>query len=162
MEYKSKIKVDNQKCVDEIFNSITKIEDLKSATVKVVDDDPDFYKVLYEDKKKEKCPFSLWIEKGSGEHIFLNIGEAEKEAIVYHYSDITSEIVLQDVIEFLLLFLRSTVVEIDIFCNEKLKRIDYTISGAGKVLKFSFLNESYFICFKKKMAEVKYSKWLTE
>ncbi|MBC6491544.1 hypothetical protein ACFSQD_12720 [Flavihumibacter stibioxidans] len=161
MAYKSKISVGNQKNVDELFRSLAEIELLKSTTIKVVDDDTEFYKIFYQDKEGGKCPFSLWIEKGGGEHIFLNIGVPEKEATVYHYADITSEIVVQDVIEFILLFSRSAVVETNIFCNGKLKRINYAVSGEGKMVEFSFLNASYFICLKKKVVEVKYSRWLT-
>ena len=158
MELRRAVSIKNNRLVDRILDSLVGIEG--KAVVKIIEES-DFYKLNFECHNSKRCPFSIWIERVSGDHLFLNIGLSNREATVYHFSDITSDVVVDDVVDFIHFFLKSVVVETSIYCNDKLKRVNYVISDGGKKFEFSFLNESYLFCIKKKKNNSTYSPWLS-
>ena len=158
MEIIDSLYLRNKKNVSKLLSTF---DILSNVEVIFSQEDPDFYKINYRHQNSEKCPFSIWIQKITGERIFFNIGEQDKEAVVSHYSDISSQDGLEGVVEHINLFLISEVLEEKLYCRDRLKRVAYKLINRNYgELKYSFLNESYFICVRKSIVQNLFMRWV--
>lgn len=154
------IKVRNQERVNRILDFLVKLFSFNDAKISVLHNDENFYKIICFDQLNKKCPFSLWINKVSGDKLFFNIGKEDKEATIFHFIDIDNDDTVSEVLSALHYFVESEVIESETYCRSNLKRVDYDLENGDKHLKYSYLHESYFFCFRREIKKKHYEKWL--
>lgn len=155
---KVEIEVNNPNASELLKHICSRFDSQSNDIETFIDDSGGFYKIFFKHRFDEKCPFSLWISIGTGDNLFLNIGDIGDGATVFHHIDITESTAV--VVDFFEDFISSSILEERLLCKGKLKKIEYEIKGAKPFPRYSYLHESYLLCFAKSIESKIYKRWV--